>query len=133
MQSLRNLLKRILPTSWIEAYRRRRALRRYLRDLAYEIYDRTIRLEREDLTDELEERVAARRAGFHDRLVRDVLERTELVLQELDRRIEGVSARGGRDLRRLEQEVAELRRGMDELRAALAEQERSPHHVGPGA
>ena len=132
MQSLRNLLKRILPTSWVDRYRRRRALRRYLKDLAYEIYDRTIRLEREDLTDELEERIAARRAGFHERLVRDVLERTELVLQELDRKIEGVSARGGRDRRRIEEEVAELRRSVDQLRQGLDELDRSPHRVGPG-
>jgi hypothetical protein len=132
MQFVRNAIKKALPPSWIEGYRRRRALRRYLRDLGYEIYDRTIRLEREDLTDNLEESIAARRAGFHDRLVHDVLERTELVLQELDRRIEGVGARSGRDARRLEQEIVELRRELDHLRTALSDP-RSPSHLGPGS
>jgi hypothetical protein len=80
-------------------------VRQYLRSLGYEIYDRTVRLELEDL----EGRIAARRDGFYERLVRDVLERTELVLQELDRKIEAASARQGNDLRELRHEVQSLR------------------------
>jgi hypothetical protein len=105
VQFLRDLAKRVLPRSFVEWYRRRRAVRQYLRSLGYEIYDRTVRLELEDL----EGRIAARRDGFYERLVRDVLERTELVLQELDRKIEGVSARQGNDLRELRHEVQALR------------------------
>ncbi|HJP65633.1 MAG TPA: hypothetical protein VKA30_04935 [Actinomycetota bacterium] len=105
MQFLRDLAKRVLPRRFVEWYRRRRAVRQYLRSLGYEIYDRTVRLELEDL----EGRIAARRDGFYERLVRDVLERTELVLQELDRKIEGVSARHGNDLRELRHEVQALR------------------------
>src|SRR5213076_3453652 len=97
VQLIRDILKKILPTRFIEWYRRRRALKHYLRALAYEIYDRGIRME----LDDLEGRIAARRDGFYERLVKDVLERTELVLQGLDRKIEGVSARHGAELREL--------------------------------
>lgn len=81
-------------------------MRRYLDALAYEIYDRSIRLELPDL----EGRIAARRDDFYDRLVKQVLERTEVILQELDRRIEGVSTRHGNELREIRAELAELRR-----------------------
>ena len=92
-------------------------MRTYLKDLAYEVYDRTIRIE----LDEVEERVAARREGFYGRLVQDVLERTELVLQQLDRRIEGLSARHGSNIRDLQPEVADLRSAVTELQRVLAE------------
>jgi hypothetical protein len=92
-------------------------MRNYLRELAHEVYDRTIRIE----LDEVEERIAARRNGFYGRLVQDVLERTELVLQQLDRRIEGVSARHGSEIRELREEVAALRSAVIELQHALAD------------
>jgi hypothetical protein len=109
MATMRRLLlsiaKAILPDRFIEWYRRRRALRRYLKALSYEVFHRQVRLDLQ----ELEGSVIARRDGFYDRVARDVLERTELILQELDRRIEGVSARHGTQLRDLRNEVAELR------------------------
>jgi hypothetical protein len=111
MQYLRDIAKKILPTRFIEWYRRRRATKRYLQALAYEIYDRGIRME----LDDLEGRIAARRDGFYERLVRDVLERTELVLQELDRKIEGVSARHGRELRELHAELESIRTSLHAL------------------
>jgi hypothetical protein len=113
VHSLRQFAIRILPKRFVEWYRRRRALKHYLTALAYEIYDRGIRLELEDL----EGRIAARRDGFYDRLVKDVLERTELVLQELDRKIEGLIARHGGELRHLQAEVAELRTSLEALRS----------------
>jgi hypothetical protein len=109
------IAKRILPKRFIDWYRRRRALRRYLKALAFEIYDRGIRLE----IDDLEGRIAARRDGFYDRLVKDVLERTELVLQELDRKVEGLTARHGSELRHLQSEITELRTAAHELRTTL--------------
>ncbi|HEX9312567.1 MAG TPA: hypothetical protein VGA30_07050, partial [Actinomycetota bacterium] len=105
MQFIRDIAKKVLPKRFIEWYRRRRALKHYLRALAYEIYDRGIRME----LDDLEGRIAARRDGFYERLVKDVLERTELVLQELDRKIEGTGARQGSELRLLQAEVEGLR------------------------
>jgi hypothetical protein len=105
VQFIRNIVKRILPKPVLEWYRRRRAVRQYLRSLGYEIYDRTVRLELEDV----EGRIAARRDGFYERLVHDVLERTELVLQELDRKIEGLTARHGNDLRELRMEMQSIR------------------------
>jgi hypothetical protein len=109
------IAKRILPKRFIDWYRRRRALRRYLKALAFEIYDRGIRLE----IDDLEGRIAARRDGFYDRLVKDVLERTELVLQELDRKVEGLAARHGSELRHLQSEITELRAAAHELQTTL--------------
>jgi hypothetical protein len=76
-------------------------VRGYLRDLGFEMYDRSMGPEQEDV----EGRIAARRDGFYQQMVRDVLERTELILQELDRRIEALGARHGNELRELRQEV----------------------------
>jgi hypothetical protein len=79
-------------------------VRGYLRDLGFEMYDRSMGLAQEDV----EGRIAARRDGFYEQMVRDVLERTELILQELDRRIEALGARHGNELRELRQEVRAL-------------------------
>jgi hypothetical protein len=120
MSDLRTLVKRVMPTEWIHAYRRRRMTRRYLRGLAYELYDRQVRLSLEDF----EADVAERPKGFHDRLARDVLARTDAVLQGLDRKIEGVSARHGTELRKLREELETARADVaalrDEIRALLA-------------
>ena len=101
---LLKVAKTVLPDGFIEWYRRKRATRRYMEALGYQIYDREVRLD----LDEMEGRVAASRAGFTDKIVRDILERTELVLQGLDRRIEGVSARHGQELRDLREQVQAL-------------------------
>ena len=120
MADLRTLVKRAMPTRWVHAYRRRRMTRRYLRGLAYELYDRQVRLSLEDF----ETDVAERPKGFHDRLAKDVLARTDAVLQGLDRKIEGVSARQGGELRKLRDELeaarAEVTALRDEVRALLA-------------
>jgi hypothetical protein len=120
MSDLRTQVKRVMPTEWIHAYRRRRLTRRYLRGLAYELYDRQVRLSLEDF----ETDVAERPKGFHDRLARDVLARTDAVLQGLDRKIEGVSARHGTELRKLREELESARADVaalrDEIRALLA-------------
>jgi hypothetical protein len=90
-RKLAGIAKRVLPKRFVRWYRRRRALRKYLRALAYEVYERQVRIE----LDDLEGRIAARRDGFYERLVKEVLERTDLILQELDRRIEGLTSRHG--------------------------------------
>jgi predicted kinase len=108
--------KKVLPRRFIKWYRRRRALRRYLAALAFELYDRQIKVDMEVL----EGRLAARRDGYYDRLVRDVLERTELVMQELDRRIEGLSSRHGNELRDLRDELAEIRAKLGDTLPAAA-------------
>ena len=114
---LRAFAKDILPERFVHWYRRRRAIRNYLRGLGFELYDRQVRMRLEDL----EGRMAARREGFYEQLVKDVLERTELVLEELDRKLEGLSARHGADLRRLKDEVMDLRTAVE----AVAERQRA--------
>jgi predicted kinase len=115
----------VLPDSVVDEYRRRRALRRYLRQLGYELYNRRSQLDPE----ELEGRLAAAREGFSQNLVKDVLERTDLVLQALDRRIEGLTARQTAQVGALEAQLAELRAAVDALRAEVA---RQPAAAGPG-
>jgi hypothetical protein len=108
--SVRRLAVRVLPRSVVDRIRRRRATKQYLKALGYELVERETRLEY------LEGRVAARRDGFYERIVRDVLERTELVLQELDRRIEGLSARSGERLNAVEEQLVQLREELGRLR-----------------
>jgi hypothetical protein len=113
---VRELAKKILPKRFIEWYRRRRALRGYLRSLSEELLDRQTHLD----ADELEGRLAAQRQGFYEGLVKDVLERMDLILQELDRRIQGVSTRHDQELVRLREEMAGLRASVEALSAATA-------------
>ena len=121
MRALRSLARRVLPRPVIDRYRRRRVLRSYLRSLAVELDLRQSGLRLEDL----EERVAGGRTGFYEGLVKDVLDRTDLVLQELDRKIEGLAARHGTRLRALQEEMAALRASVEALR-------RSVPPAGPG-
>jgi hypothetical protein len=117
MRFLRTIAKKVLPDSFVHWYRRRRATRRYLQVLAHEIYDRENNVE----LNEIESRLATRRQGFFDRLVRDVLERSELFVQELDRRIEAEAVRHGQQLRALQEELETLRAEVSELRAEVDE------------
>jgi hypothetical protein len=110
---LRDLLIRALPSSAVDRIRRRRAVRRYLRDLADELLRRHSRLEA------VEEDLATGPGGFYERVVKEILERTDLVLQQLDRRLEGQAARDDARLRGLEEEIATLRQAVVELRATL--------------
>jgi hypothetical protein len=115
MRFLRNMAKKVLPDRFVHWYRRRRATRRYVEVLGHEIYDRQNNVE----LNELEGRLAARRQGFFDRLVRDVLERSELFVQELDRRIEAESIRHGQQLRSMQEELERLRAEVSDLRARV--------------
>jgi hypothetical protein len=120
MADLRTQVKRVIPAKWVHAYRRYRATVLYLRGLGWELYDRQVRLSLEDF----ETDVANRPAGFHDRLAKDVLARTDAVLEGLDKKIEGVSARHGTELRKLREDLentrVELAALRDEVRALLA-------------
>jgi hypothetical protein len=107
--------KKLLPDEVIDRYRRRRALRRYLRSLSYEIYDRQKLLR----VEQLEGAVLARRPDLTERLMKDLLERMDLVLQELHREVEGVRARHGTELRELREEMAGLRAAFQELQSRL--------------
>lgn len=108
----RRVAKKLIPQRLVSRIRRRKVTRQYLSALSYEL------LERETRLDYLEGRVAARRDGFYERMVHDVLERTELVLQELDRRIEGLRARAGQRQDAVEEQLVQLREELALLRQA---------------
>jgi len=107
------MAKRVIPQSAIDAYRRRRALRHYLSSLSYEIYDRGVR----HRVEELEGTILVRRPDITEKLMRDVLDRTDLVLQQLHRQIEGVRARQGKEIGELRAEVERLRSMVGELQS----------------
>jgi hypothetical protein len=113
VQRLTGFGKKVLPARFVHWYRRRRATRRYMQALGYEVYDRQVRMDLEDI----EGRVIARREGFQEQVLKDVLARTDLVLQELDRKIEGVSTRHGKELRGLAAEVQSLKDQIERLTA----------------
>jgi len=115
MASFRNVAKKILPESVVERYRRRRMLRRYMRSLSYELYDRQGKLD----VEYLEGTVLARRPDLSERMMKDILERTDIVLQQLDRQIEGLRARHGNELRELREEMASVRASLAELERKL--------------
>jgi hypothetical protein len=112
MHRLRAFAKRVLPQRAVDWYRRRRQVRNYLKALGWELHERQRQLGTEE---EIEERIAAQHDGFYQRMVREVLERTDLVLQQLDRRIEGVGARHDNELRALREDVAALRSSVESL------------------
>jgi hypothetical protein len=111
--------KKLLPESAIDAYRRRRALRRYLRSLSFEIYDRQVKRH----VEELEDTVLTRRPDITEKLMKDLLDRTDLLLQQLHRQIEGLQARHGGELRELREEFERLRSALDELQTRLSDRE----------
>jgi hypothetical protein len=113
MQRVREFLKRALPRPIVEWIRRRKAVRTYVSELAYEIYYSNTSIDSE----EIEARVAARGQGAYGTLLKDVLERTDLVFQQLDRRIEGSSVRTANELRQIRAEIQEIRSLLQDLQA----------------
>ncbi|MFN2544851.1 MAG: hypothetical protein ABR600_09850 [Actinomycetota bacterium] len=113
MDRLRKFVIKLLPYRIVEWYRRKRSIRRYLKGLSLEVLERERRLEH------LEGRVAASQRGFYHQIVTDVLERTDIILQELDRRIEGLAARSEESVASIESQVRTLRDDVSRLREEL--------------
>jgi hypothetical protein len=121
MDRFRTFLVKLLPYRIVEWYRRKRAIRRYMKGLGVEVLERERRLEH------LEGRVAASQRGFYHQIVKDLLERTDIILQELDRRVEGVAARTEESVVKMQTELTELRDEIARLRDELgASQESRP-------
>jgi hypothetical protein len=108
------MAKRVVPARALDAYRRRRALRKYLRSVSFEIYDRNRTFELEELEGEL----LARRPDITSRLMKDLLIRTDILIQQLDRQIEALRARHGSELRELREDVEALRASLEAIRVA---------------
>jgi cob(I)alamin adenosyltransferase len=113
VQAFRTFLKRSLPRPLVQWIRRQRAARRYLKALSYEMVERDTRL------DDIDARVAIHSDGFYQQMVREILERSDVMLHELNRRIEGQGARHDERLQVLEEQIGELRRAVDRLQEAL--------------
>jgi hypothetical protein len=106
----------------LDAYRRRRSLRRYLKSIAYEVYDRNRTFELEELEGEL----LARRPDITSRLMKDLLTRTDILIQQVDRQVEALRARHGGELRELRADIESLRSALDALRSEVESRPRSP-------
>ncbi|HEX2090323.1 MAG TPA: hypothetical protein VHI54_10425 [Actinomycetota bacterium] len=119
MGLFKNLLKNLLPERYIESYRRRRAVRAYMRSLSHEIYDRQKQLRIE----ELEGKILARRPSLTHRLMKDLLDRMDVVMEGFHRQLEGLRARHGTELRELREEVQNLRASVEALRRDLEQAE----------
>jgi hypothetical protein len=113
MDRFRKFVIKLLPYRLVEWYRRRRSIRRYMKGLSVEVLERERRLEH------LEGRVAASQRGFYHQIVKDLLERTDIILQELDRRVEGVAARTEESVVKMQTELGELRDEVARLRDEL--------------
>jgi uncharacterized membrane protein YccC len=111
----RDFGKRVLPSGAIEQFRRLRSLLRYLRTLSYEVYDR----QKTYHVEELEGELIARRPDITERMMKDLLERTDILLQELHRQVEALRARQGSDLREVRARVEELANQVQKLRSDL--------------
>jgi hypothetical protein len=110
-----DVAKKVLPQGAIDRLRRRRALRRYLRSLSYEIYDRQMKFR----VEELDGSILARRPDITERLMKDLLSRMDLVLQELHRQIEGLRVRHGAELDEVREQLRRLEASMEELRSSI--------------
>jgi hypothetical protein len=110
-----DVAKKVLPQGAIDRWRRRRALRRYLRSLSYEIYDRQMKFR----VEELEGSILARRPDITERLMKDLLSRMDLVLQELHRQVEGLRVRHGAELDEVREQLRRLEASMEELRSSV--------------
>jgi len=117
MDRFRKFVIKLLPYRLVEWYRRKRSIRRYMKGLSVEVLERERRLEH------LEGRVAASQRGFYAQIVKDLLERTDIILQELDRRVEGTAARTEESVASLEAELAALREDVQRLRKQVESQE----------
>ena len=71
-------------------------------------------------------RALAKRPEITDRLVKDVLERVDLVVQQLDRQLEAIRARHGNELRSLRDEVEALKASVAALASAAATEPEQP-------
>jgi hypothetical protein len=116
----RQFLKRVLPAPVVNWLRRWRATGRYLRGVSQEV------LERDSHLEDLERRMAGRQDGFYQQIVKEVVERTDVVVQQLDKRIEGQGARHGERLRHLEADLRSVREELTRLREVLEELQRRP-------
>ena|SRR5712692_4294494 len=124
MRSFREVGKEVLPTRFISWYRRRRLVRNYLKTLGSEIYESRMQLAGED--GPIDDPITLRREGFYRQAVKEVMERTDLVLQQLDRKIEGNAARLGNDVVEVRAQLAKLREAIDDLRRDLSAGDQEP-------
>ena len=116
LRTARGIAKQALPAEVVHWYRRRRLLRHYFRTLGEELWQQRIRATTEDVQGRLE----AARKGFTDATVKEIINRTDILLQALERKIEGLTARHGNQIRALREEMNSMRQEIVALRAQVA-------------
>lgn len=116
MPSLREFAKQTLPDPAVNWIRRWMATIRYVRFMSQNVFWLKSRLEPGSSAGTVETPMAD---PFYQLIVREVLERTDVVLQQLDQKIEAQGLRHRGRLESLEGEIARLRLAVDELRDRL--------------
>jgi hypothetical protein len=111
----REFWKRALPAPLVERIRRRLAVKRYLRAVSEEL------MMRRPEPEAIDGLIAARRDAFYDSIVRQVLDRTDLLIEQLDRKVEGNAARQAERLAAVEDALAALREALQELGSATVQ------------
>jgi hypothetical protein len=111
--------RRVLPDRLVQFRRHRRALRRYLRALAADLYDRP----GARALAALEDRVLDDNPRFYDAIMHALMVRSDVILEGLGRRIAAVEARHAVRLRDLQRQIDELR--AERPRADASQAERS--------
>lgn len=114
--AVRRVAKGVLPPKVLHWYRRRRELRIYFRTVGDDLWQQRIRF----TSQELQGRAEAARQGFTHATVREMVERTDILLEAMERKIEGLTARHGSQIRALREEISGIRDDIVALRAQMA-------------
>jgi hypothetical protein len=122
--TLRSTIKTFTPERTVAWYRRRREVRIYLQQLGDNLWVQRLRtLDAQQKGKQLtaEEMVAEGNTGeWLQWAVWDIIERNDIVLKAMERKIEALTARHGQEIRNLRGDVQALRDELEALRKEIA-------------
>jgi hypothetical protein len=120
----RTTIKKFTPERTVAWYRRRRELRIYNRELGDNLWLqrlRTLDAQKTGKAITAEEMVGEGNSGaWLAWAVHDIVERNDIVLKAMERKIEALTARHGQQIRNLRDDVQGLRDDVDALRKEIA-------------
>jgi hypothetical protein len=124
--ALRSTLKGLAPDRALAWYRRRRELRIYSRELGDNLWLqrlRTLDAQRRGEPVPLDETAGQGGAGgWSGAAIHDIVERNDIVLKAMERKIEALTARHGQQIRNLRDEVEAMKTELATLRSEAATQ-----------